>query len=413
MSPESRQGALRRRLTGSAATPGVLQRRFSPEQLAFAGIFVVTMLGLLAIGATLPVLPLYVRGPIGAGDVSVGVVTGAFAITGLAFRPFGGYLADTRGRRRVVVAGSLLTALAGVLYFIPAGIGGLIVARLVLGAGEALVYAAGAAWVFDLAPVRKQGRFIGFYGLAIWGGLALGAPVGQVLLDVASFEVVWAFAAAAPLLGAAIALRIPEAYQPRRSAESHSLVVREALVPGTGLALGTVGFTTVSAFIVLHLDDLGLGHGAEVFTVLAISVVAVRLFGGGIPDRFGGGPSAVAAGILSAVGLLIIAAAQTLGVALVGAVVLGAAFSLTFPALSLLVVERVPPERRGFALGTFTAFFDVGVGLGTPIAGAIAALSGYPAAFVFAAVCALGLAAVGVVSTPRGGRTATQPGPVT
>ena len=79
---------------------------------------------------------------------------------------------------------------------------------------------------------------------------------------------------------------------------------------------------------------------------------------------------------------MIIAAAQTLEFVLIGAVVLGAAFSLMFPALALLVVSRAPKERRGLAVGTFTAFFDVAVGIGTPIAGGIAALSGYPAAFL-------------------------------
>ena len=82
----------------------------------------VTGLGLLSIGATLPVIPRYVQGPIGAGDVAVGVVTGAFAITGLACRPLAGHLADRRGRRRVVIAGALLTAIASALYFVPAGV---------------------------------------------------------------------------------------------------------------------------------------------------------------------------------------------------------------------------------------------------------------------------------------------------
>ena len=68
---------------------------------------------------------------------------------------------------------------------------------------------------------------------------------------------------------------------------------------------------------------------------------------------------------------------------------MGAGFSLLFPSLALLVVNRVPEERRGAAMGTFTAFFDLGVGIGSPLAGAAAALGGYEAAFVLAAGCAL------------------------
>ena len=124
-----------------------LRARISPRRAAFAGIFVVTGLGLLSVGATLPVIPRYVKGPLDAGDVSVGFVTGAFAITGLACRPIAGHLADRRGRRMVVIGGALMTAMAGALYFIPAGVPGLVVARLFLGAGEGAVYTAGSAWV--------------------------------------------------------------------------------------------------------------------------------------------------------------------------------------------------------------------------------------------------------------------------
>ena len=85
----------------------------SPARAAFAGIFIVTMLGLVSVGATLPVLPRYVRGPLGEGDLAVGVVTGAFAITGLACRPLAGRFADLRGRRVVVIAGTVSTAIAG------------------------------------------------------------------------------------------------------------------------------------------------------------------------------------------------------------------------------------------------------------------------------------------------------------
>jgi len=371
-------------------------RHLSPARAAFAGIFVVTMLGLVSVGATLPVLPRYVRGPIGADDLAVGVVTGAFAITGLACRPIAGRFADLHGRRLVVIVGALSTAVAGLLYFVPAGVGGLIVARLFLGAGEGLVYTAGSAWVVDLAPPERRGRIIGLYGLAIWGGLSLGPPIGELILHATSFEGVWAFAALAPLLGALIALRIPERYAPHPGAEGadRRLIAREALRPGFGLALAIVGYATVAAFIVLHLDERQVGHGAGVFTAFAVSVVAMRILGGWLPDRFGSIPCAIGAALLEAAGLLLIAFTDSLAQAVVGAVAMGAGFSLLFPSLALVVINRVPEARRGAAMGTFTAFFDLGMGLGSPIVGAAAALGGYEAAFLVAAACALGVVAV-------------------
>jgi predicted MFS family arabinose efflux permease len=43
-------------------------------------------------------------------------------------------------------------------------------------------------------------------------------------------------------------------------------------------------------------------------------------------------------------------------------------------------------------MGTYTAFFDAGVGFGAPLAGLAAALTGYEGAFVFAAAVAVGSA---------------------
>src|SRR4051812_49739002 len=97
---------------------GALQRMRAarsrrPALAAFIGVFAATLLGFFAVGAVLPILPRYVRGPIGAGDLAVGVVVGAFAFTAVVGRPVGGGIAPARGRRRGGVAGVLLTSAAG------------------------------------------------------------------------------------------------------------------------------------------------------------------------------------------------------------------------------------------------------------------------------------------------------------
>lgn len=366
---------------------------------AFAGIFVVTNLGLLAVGATLPVLPGYVTDELDGTKLEVGIVTGAFALTGLFCRPIAGMYADRRGRRPTVMIGALLAAIAGALYFVPAGVIGLIIARLVLGAGEGSVFTAGSAWVVDMAPVERRGRMIGLYGLAIWTGLTLGPPIGVLLQHAGGYNLVWAFACGAPLLGAVIASRLPEGLAPAadtQPTERGPLISREAALPGIGLSLGVVGFAAVAAFIVLSLDERGIGHGAEVFTVFAGTVVLTRLIGGDLPDRVGPARCALGAALTEAAGLVLLGAAQTLAVAFAGAVLMGAAFSLLYPSLSLIAIEGVRADRRGVAMGTFTASFDLGMLVGSPLVGAAAAIGGYEAAFYTGAAAALGSALLGI-----------------
>ncbi|MGH2981276.1 MAG: MFS transporter [Solirubrobacterales bacterium] len=373
---------------------GLLERVLGPGWQAFAGIFVVTNLGLLAIGATLPVLPRFVSEELNGSDLEVGIVTGAFALTGIICRPIAGNAADRRGRRVTVIAGASLAVIAGALLFLPASIPGLIVSRLFLGAGEGTVFTAGSAWVVDMAPAARRGRMIGFYGLAIWTGLTLGPPVGELLLRAGGYDLVWAFAVAAPVLAAVVASRLPEGNAPGGELARGPLISREAAGPGGIFALGVVGFAAVSAFIVLSLDERGIGHGPEVFSVFAGTVVATRIFGGHLPDRIGAAQCALGAALVEAVGLFLLGIGEVLPVVIVGAMAMGAAFSLLFPALSLLAVNRVSAERRGAAMGTFTASFDLGMLVGSPAVGAAAALGGYSAAFYLACGAALACAAL-------------------
>ena len=379
----------------------------------FAALFAVTLLVLLSIGATLPVLPQYVKGPIGSTDLAVGIVTGAYAITGLACRPLAGSIADVRGRRPVVIAGAIVTVVASLLYFLPLGVAGLIVARLILGAGEGVVYTASSAWVVDITDPARRGRIIGLYGLAIWGGLSFGPPIGDFLHRTVGYEAVWAFAAAAPLAAAIVAARIPEPPRPvpdPGATRRTRLFAPEALGPGLAMTMATFGYAALAGFIVLHLDDRGIDHGAGIFTAFALTVVAARVLFGWLPDRFGGVKCAVGAGLLEAAGLVVIAFAGDLVTALAGAVAVGAAFSLIFPSLVLLVMDRVPQQRRGIAMGTFTACFDLGVGLGAPIAGAAAALGGYGFSFGAAAVAAIGASTLAVLlGRHRGGAARALP----
>jgi MFS family permease len=375
---------------------------------AFAGVFSITFLALFSVGIVLPVLPLYIRGPLGAGDFAVGFLVGAFAFTGVAGRPIAGYLADTRGRRLVAMLGCGLAVIAGLLYFVPGGIPTLLLSRLVLGAGEGMVFTAGAAWVVDLAPEDRRGRVIGLYGLSVWTALSAGPPIGDLLYRALDFEAVWAVATVVPLAAAFVAARVPEGFRSEDPPQRRALIAPEALGPGAALALKTWGFAALASFIVLMLDERGIGHGAAAFTAFAAMVVITRLVAGDLPDRVGPLRCALGAALVEALGLSIIAASDSLQVAIAGAMIMGAAFSTLYPALSLHVVNQVSPNRRGVALGTFTAFFDVGMAIGSPVVGVAAALWGYEAAFWVGAGAAL--LAAGVVLLLRRGSADPLPG---
>jgi MFS family permease len=372
----------------AAPTPPAAKRH-GPS---FAGIFGLTFCSLVAVGAVLPVLPRYIRGPIGSGNLAVGIVIGAYAVAGLLLRPLAGRLADRWGRKPTALLGALLIGAGGLLYLPKLGLAGLIGARLVLGAGEGTLYTAGSAWVVDMAPLARRGRILGLYGLAVWGGLAVGPLVGDLVLEASGYRAVWILAAALPLLGLLLAVGTEDHFEPVTHAEPHPLIAPEAVGPGIAIALASAGYATLATFIVLHLEARGIGHGAAVFAAFAATLVATRLLAGDLPDRHGPGRVATVAALGEAAGLVAIALAHSLPVALVGGMAMGAAFSLLNPSLMLSAVGRVSETARGAAMGTYTALFDAGVGLGAPLAGLAAALAGYESSFLLAAAIAVGSA---------------------
>lgn len=365
----------------------------SPRRL-FAAVFAATLLVYLSIGAVVPALPRYVTGPLGKGDVAVGIVMGAFAFTSVFLRPVGGRLSDRRGRRLVFVAGCGVMTVAGLIYLLPFGFTGVMIARLVLGVGEGWLYTAGASWVVDHTPIERRGSVLGLFGMSIWLGLSLGPAIGELLRGLGGFDAVWVFAAVAPAIAASVALRIPEEREAVAESGDTTFLPRGAFLPGLALLFSVVGFAAMQGFVILMLDDRAIGHGAAVFTVFAVAVALARLTLSWLPDRVGAERAAAIAAAGHASGLAILAVAQTLPVALAGALVMGTGYSVLFPALALIAVERSGEERRGAALGFFTAFFDAGMGVGAPLAGAVAAALGYTGMFWFVAFLSLAGAAV-------------------
>ncbi len=422
--------------TDSASAPQMAPTaRERPSQAAAYALFIATLINVLGIGAVIPVLPLFIKGPVGGGDLAVGLVIGAFSFTGILMRPIGGRIADRRGRKRVHILGIAISALGAALLFIPAGVPGLIISRLLVGIGEGWVYTAGITWIVDLAPKEGRARIVGLFGISVWGGITIGAVLGSVILDSAGYNAVWAFAVVAPLIAILIASQIPaaratkqsageelaeaelvggevEVNQPRREALAASLnergllrwVPSSTLRPGTALAMVALAYGSFMSFVVLLLDQRGIGHGASVFTAFTASFVITRLLLSSIPDRIGSRPTILIAGLIQAAGLVVVARAASLPVALVGAIFAGGGMSLVFPSLAVIVIENTDSARRATALGAFLAFFDIGVGLGAPLAGVIASLgsgNNYSAAILVAAVISAGGAMVGFFGTGR------------
>jgi MFS family permease len=381
-----------------AEAPPAPQVPFWPVLIRLLAAVLIAFTGL---GVVIPALPPFVLEELDGSAFLVGV---AFALSGfvaLLVRPYAGQFAQRWGSRRVMLVGTVVAVVCGALYATPYGLAGLFGARMVMGLAESAIFTAGSVWVVSISPADRRGQLVGYYGLAMWGGWTLGPLLGVTLLDLGGYPLVWGAAVVLPVL-AGVVLMTMTADRPVGGPVSRRLVPPAVVVPGIGILLAAFGYSALTGFVVLHLDAKGIADGASIIGVFGVAYVSVRIVAGRLPDRVGPGIVAAFCGVGEATGLVILGTAQTWTQAAIGAAVLGAGFTLLYPALALLVIRRSKPAEQGAALGAYTSFWDLGLGVAGLIGGAIA-LVGYPYVFYFAAGCALLTTFAGVLSKSRQG----------
>ncbi len=374
----------------------------------FVVVTLASMAFMVAFGATLPVLPRYVSDGLGESDVAVGIVIGASAISAIALRPAMGRIGDRRGRRVLMVGGAVVTAL-GIAAHVPAdSVADLVVARLIVGAGQGALFVGAATLVNDLAPAERRGEAASIFSVAIYVGLGFGPFLGEWILGRASFDAVWWTAAAGLVVSAAIGLLAPVGLpvthdEPAAPLTGMARLLHPAAVgPGTVLLLGVVGFVGFNTFMPLHGEEIGLDDVAAVFLLFAFVVLTVRLLGSRLPDQHGPVVIGTVALGASAIGLLGIAAwLDPVGLYLF-TIPLAIGSALLYPALMAAAVNNAPDNERSSAVATFTMFFELATALGGALLGVVASLTSYSGAFVAAACCALvGLAVLRLSLGPR------------
>ena len=106
--------------------------------------------------------------------------------------------------------------------------------------------------------------------------------------------------------------------------------------------------------------------------------------------RFGGLRVAIVSLLLECAGLLIIWQAESSLLVDLGALLTGCGFSLIFPALGVEAVKQVERQDQGSALGVYSAFLDLGLGLTGPVAGLLIGYWGMQSVYLAAAMMVLG-----------------------
>ena len=365
---------------------------------AFLAVSLASLAYFIADGITIPILQKFVVGPLEGDRVAVGIAYGAFSLTALVLRPLAGSFSDRRGRRPLIVGGAALFAVGVLGHLVATTIPILLVMRLVMGAGEAFVFVGVLSAVSDLAPEGRRGEAISYFSLSLYLGVAIGPFIGEALLGEDRFAAVWIASAVMAGVAVLFGVRAPETRAAALDAPGatnavplrgwRSIIHPGGILPGLVLLASTTGMGGFFAFGKLYADSLGMDGAGPVFATLAVIVITFRSLMPWMPDRLGARRAASIALTFNAVGMVIIGLWTDPVGFYAGTAVFAFGVCFAFPALSTLTTLSVPPGERGAALGTFSAFLDLGFGAAPVLLGFVAQAAGFSAVFLASAVVA-------------------------
>lgn len=399
----------------SASPPGVREPLFTPNFLIACFLTLASFTSFYFLLATLPV---YLT-TIGGSEAQVGLIIGVFSLTSIVLRPIVGALADSRGKRPFIVAGTAIMAVAGVLYTLSTSVPPLLGLRVVHGVGWAAFGTATSALVADIAPRSRRGEAMGYFGMFGNLAMAVGPALGVILMKEYSFVVLFVASALAATAAFGLALQVREPAPPLHSVSPPAAVApgwlgrvfeRSSLFPSAVLALIAFTYAAIVSFLPLYAGRQGIDNPGIFFTAYAVVLLVARSFTGMLSDRFGRA-AVIAPGLgLAVAALLLLSTATALPAFIVVAVLYGLAFAAVQPAMMALVVDRVAPQRRGAAMGTFSTAMDLGIGAGSMVWGVVAQAAGYQAMYLAAggvALLALAVFLFGWRAQPSEARQAT------
>ena len=370
--------------------------------LQILSIVFYTFVAFLCIGLPIAVLPGYVHDQLGFSAVIAGLTIGLQYLATLLSRPMAGRVADGQGTKRAIIYGLLGIAASGVLTAVSAltlewpllSLLVLLGGRVLLGLAQGLIGVATLSWGIGAVGAEHTARVISWNGVASYGAIAIGAPLGVMLADKVNFATLGLVLTILAALALLVIRNKPLMPVVRGERLPFWAAFGRVAPCGVGLTLASIGYGTLTTFVTLFYLEQGWSGAAWCLSAFGLCFIVSRLMFVNAVNRFGGYPVAMACMSTEALGLALLWLAPSPALALVGAGLAGFGLSLVYPALGVEAIKQVPVSSRGAGLGAYAVFFDLALAISGPLMGAIAVHLGY--AWIFCIAALLSLAGVGL-----------------
>ena len=362
----------------------------------FITLFIATVITMAGLGIIDPILPLYAKSMKATG-IQLGIIFASFALSRSIFAPFVGQYSDRHGRKNLMIAGLVLFTAVSVCFVYAKSPLVLTLVRLVQGFAVVLVTPVAQAYIGDLTPVGKEGKYMNLFFMSFFAGMAIGPYLGGYLTDRFNIRTPFYTMGGMSLTVLVMVLfLVPESFAVKRHDEK-GIPFFKSLLPvfkdkpmiGIMTYMATRGFyrwgfNTFFPLLAIKAEKMSPAGIGLVLSVYMLFGSILQYPFGLMADRF---PSQkvniiLTGGSCSALSMCAVAYSHSMLMFVTLAISMGAFSSLSRASALTIRTERGRIYGMGSVTGAFTTSLSLGQVLGPILFGVIADIYSIPVAFL-------------------------------
>lgn len=376
-------------------------------------IFYLCLIGFFGIFSTTisknPVLPLFVQGMGGSPEI-IGIVSAISPLTGILFSFPVGILADSIGKRKILIVSGIVFLIAPLLYILVSHPWYLIPIRFFHGLATAILGPAASAAIAEVYDENK-GEKLGIYSSATLIGRAIAPIVGGFIISffmyregLLPYKLVYIVASVASIPAFILCFFIKDT---RRQNETKSgagtfndsikYFLREKRLVSTALVdMSTYfAFGVFETYLPIYLSNIGFGAGliGFIFSMQIISIALTKPLFGKIADRIDKRYQITIGLMLLGFSILMLPFFTDRIIITTISLLFGLGMSFSTVATSAYTADISDKNKLGTSMGALSSIMDIGHSSGPLVAGFIIASfsigAGFLASFVLCTIISI------------------------
>jgi MFS family permease len=332
-------------------------------------------------------LPLYLAGVHGSLPSTVGLVMTLFLGAAIMIRPFAGLWVGQYAEKRILVLAGVAFFGATLLYPLASGsVAALLTLRVCHGVAFGILTTAKGTICAEMIPASRRAEGLSYFSMTMGLAMVMGPYLALAFVHADAYLTgfICSMALGAVSLALCLILRVQEPVHTAGDAAVKPQITlgtmfdKKALPFALAVFISACAYSGIATFLPLYTEGLGLTATASAFFIIyALFMLASRPFTGKLADRYPPKAIVLPCMALFGAGMFLISQAETHGLFLIAAALIGAGYGSLTPVLQTQTISSVDRHRMGIANSIYFNSLDGGMAIGAWVLGIVATGAGY------------------------------------